>query len=287
MLDRRSFLGLAGGVVILAACGGGGDDDAADSTFEHDHPFDGLTELRPGVLSSDLYVSDTPQRFAFAMTAKEGYASMGAVRVAAAPEGRKAADFVETTLHTDGLPERRGVYVAEMTLATAGIWDAVVDLDGETVPFAFQVKAQAEAPTIGSAAPTNPSPTPDATLGVDPICTRNPMCELHASSLDTAIGAGTPVVALFATPARCTSEYCGPVLDTMLPLVKEYDGITFVHIEIYKDLRSEDLVPTVVDWGLPSEPFLFGIAADGTITARLDGAFGQDEMRAVFDDLVS
>jgi len=54
-----------------------------------------------------------------------------------------------------------------------------------------------------------------------------------------------------------------------------------------RKISTEDLVPTVTDWGLPSEPFLFGIAADGTITARLDGAMGQNEMRAAFEALAN
>jgi hypothetical protein len=284
MITRRSFLGLAGGMVVLAACGG--DDDDAGETIEHDH--EELTDLAPAVLSSDLYAGSAPQRFAFALLAKEGFASGDPVRVAVAPEGTQPETFVDTTLHTDGLPSRRGVYVAEFSFDTPGIWDGVVDRGGELLPFAFQVKEQPEAPAVGAAAPATPSPTPDATLGVDPFCTRDPMCDLHTTSLDTVIGKGAPVLVLFATPARCTSQYCGPVLDTLLPLVAEYeDRVTIVHVEIYKDLRSDDLVPTVADWALPAEPFLFGVAGDGTITARLDGAFGQDEMRAVLEDLAA
>ena len=40
-------------------------------------------------------------------------------------------------------------------------------------------------------------------------------------------------------------------------------------------------------WNLPSEPWLFGVDASGLITARLDGAFGQDEMRTVLDNLAT
>ena len=285
MLSRRTFLGLAGGMVVLAACGGNDDDAASSEPGMHDHGE--FSELAPAVVASDLHVSAQPQRFAFAMTAKEGFASGSPVRVAVAPPGSETADFVATTLHTDGLPDRRGVYVAHLTFDRAGTWNGVVDRDGERLPFAFAVKAEAEAPVAGDRAPTAASPTPGSTLGVDPICTRDPMCELHGDSLDSVIGHGTPVAVLFATPARCTSQYCGPVLDSLLPLVPAYEGrIRFVHVEIFKDLRTTDLVPTVTDWGLPSEPWLFGVAADGTIAARLDGAFGQDEMRSVLDELV-
>ena len=74
----------------------------------------------------------------------------------------------------------------------------------------------------GMAAPGAASPTTADTLGVDPICTRDPMCPLHTQSLSTVIGAGKPVAALFATPARCQSAYCAPVLDEFLDVIKGY-----------------------------------------------------------------
>jgi hypothetical protein len=98
-------------------------------------------------------------------------------------------------------------------------------------------------------------------------------------SLSSVIGAGKPVAALFATPARCQSQYCGPVLDELLKVMGPYeDRITFVHIEIYLAPTGTDHVPTVDAWGLPSEPWLFGIDGTGTIRARIDGAFGGTEM---------
>ena len=99
----------------------------------------------------------------------------------------------------------------------------------------------------GASAPTDASPTPTNTLGVDPICTRDPMCPLHTASLDTVIGKGKPVAVLFATPARCQSQYCGPVLDSLLPLVGDYqDRVDIVHVDIYKGRRTrgEERPPT-------------------------------------------
>jgi hypothetical protein len=285
-LSRRSFLALSGGVVLLAACGSGDDPSGGSPGTTagdgHHHDHDGFTDLSPGVLSSDLYATETPQRLAFAMLAKEGYASGGDVRLAVAPPGETPQEFLPTTLHAEGLPERRGVYVAEMTLPVAGVWSGIAERDGERIEFAFQVHGTPRAPVIGAAAPTAASPTPAAPLGVDPICTREPMCDLHERSLDTLIGAGRPVVVLFATPARCASQYCGPVLDTLLPLVAEFaDRVDVVHVDIYRDLRSDAVSPTVEAWGLPSEPWLYRVEGDGTISARLDGAFGTDEIRAV------
>jgi hypothetical protein len=172
--------------------------------------------------------------------------------------------------------------------ATAGVWKAEATVGGKKVPFALQVNAQPVAPIPAQQAPRDPSPTTTDTLGVNPICTRSPMCPLHTVSLSTVIGAGKPVAALFATPARCQSQYCGPVLNELLKVMGPYsDRVTFVHIEIYKTLTSTDYVPTVDAWGLPSEPWLFGIDATGTIKSRIDGAFGGTEMKTLLDNLVA
>jgi hypothetical protein len=270
-VSRRAFLGLAGGVVLLAACG---DDAPAEPRVAE------FTELAPGVLSSDLYATDAPQRFAFAALAKEGYASVEPARLAVAPPGEEPTRFVATTLRTDGLPERRGIYLADLVLPTAGTWNGVVDFGDTTTDFTFRVLDEAAAPTVGDAAPATASPTKVAPLGVDPLCTREPPCDLHADSIDTLLADRRPLAILFATPARCHSQYCGPVLDTLLPLVDDHPDVAFVHVEIYRGLRTDDLVPTVDAWRLPSEPWLFAVDGDGRVTARLDGAFSTTELRA-------
>ena len=239
-------------------------------------------------MSGDLYVSDTPQRFAFAMLAKEGYASQGTATFAVAPDGTKPTEFVETTLHEAGLPERRGVYVAELVFDKEGVWDGVADREGEKLPFVFQVKAKADAPTVGAAAPNDASPTPSIALGVDPICTRDPMCPLHTLSLDTVIGEGQARRGAVRDTRALPVAVLRPGARQLLPLVGAYqDRVDIVHVDIYKDLRTNETSPTVTAWNLPSEPWLFGVDAAGAITARLDGAFGQDEMRAVLDALAT
>jgi hypothetical protein len=110
---------------------------------------------------------------------------------------------------------------------------------------------------------------------------------LHKVSLSEVVGTGRPVAVLFATPALCQSQYCGPVLDELLDVRRPYeDRVAFVHVEIYRSNRGADLAPTVEAWGLPTEPWFFTIDGAGTITGRLDGAFGGDEMTAQLDTLV-
>ena len=227
MLSRRNFLGLAGGVVVLAACGGDDDDGGSGSdTPAHRPRRRGVHRARrPRCCRATCTCRTTPQRFAFALLAKEGYASQGAVT----RRGRARRHDADASSSTDDVA--RGGAAAEPRrvrrrdrLRPGRHLGRHRDRDGEKLPFAFQVKAKADAPTIGAAAPADPSPTPPNALGVDPICTRDPMCPLHTQSLDTIIGKGRPVAVLFATPARCQSQYCGPVLDSLLPLVDDVQG---------------------------------------------------------------
>jgi hypothetical protein len=239
-------------------------------------------------LSSDLYSSTEPQRLAFAIARGPNFASGAPAQVALAPPGTDEGQVYETKLHRDGLPKGRGVYVAEVTLNQPGVWNALALTRGKRVPFAIDVKPSPEAPAVGSAAPRAASPTRADTLGVTPICTRKPQCPLHTVSLSDVIGAGKPVAVMFATPALCQSMYCGPVLDELLDIRDPFaDAVTFVHVEIYKSNKGADLSPTVEAWALPSEPWFITIDGAGTITSRLDGAFGGDEMRTNLEALTA
>jgi hypothetical protein len=283
--SRRAFLGgalgAAGGLVVAGSLG---DVAWADSTLDP-------KTFVPLVLSADLAASPQPQRMVFALSHSTSkgiqYASGPAVTVRFRKKGGQWSALQKPAFDRAGLPKGRGVYVAQPVLDSAGIWQVEARAQGQKVPFTIQVNPAPTAVIPGEAAPRDPSPTTTDTLNVDPICTRDPACPLHTQSLSTVIGAGKPVAALFATPARCQSQYCAPVLDEFLATIKGYgDQIVPVHIEIYQKSTGTALVPTVEAWRLPSEPWLFGIDAGGTVQSRIDGAFGGTEMKALLDALV-
>jgi hypothetical protein len=280
-ISRRAFLAASGGLAIAATVG-------PELAAAHDEPALGK-ELGALVLSSDLYASPEPQRFVFGLASKRGYVSGPPVRVGFAPPGTTGEVDITldpTRLYKAGLPKGRGVYVAEPVLDTPGVWPGFALVKDRQIDFAIQVKEAPDAPQPGATASRAPSPTVADTLGVKPICTRQPRCPLHTVSLSEVIGAGTPTAVLFATPARCQSEYCGPVLDTLLSVRDRYEGaITFVHVEIYLNNKTVELAPTVQAWGLLSEPWLFTADAAGTIVGAIDGAFGRGEMVQLLDEL--
>jgi hypothetical protein len=287
-VSRRAFLGggiaAAGGLVLAGAMG--------DAAFAGDSASVDPKTFFPLVFSSDLYASTQPQRMVFALShgGKNGiqFASGPSVSVRFRPPGGGAwTPLTKTTYDRVGLPKGRGVYVTDATFATSGTWKVEARAQGSKIPFTIAVNPQPAALVPGMPAPKAASPTVADTLGVKPICTRDPMCPLHTQSLSTVIGAGKPVAALFATPARCQSAYCGPVLDEFLKVSAGYgDAIVPVHIEIYQAPTGTALVPTLAAWQIESEPWLFGVDATGMIQSRIDGAFGGNEMKAVLDQLV-
>lgn len=279
-LTRRAFLAAGGGLLVAATAGGYPEVAFADDA-----------RLEWGLLTIDPYASPNPQRFGFALeTRKRGFASGPKAEIAFAygARAKPKAPYSRATLHAKGLPKKRGIYTVEAMFPQAGSWQATVKVNGQRITHAFTVQEHAQAPAPGSPAPRVPTPTVTDAMGVDPICTRNPPCPLHQQSLSEAIGGGKPVAVMFATPALCESRYCGPVLDDLLTLVGQFqDRITFVHVEIYTSLDGRNTLPAVQAWGLPGEPFLFGVDATGNVVARLDGAFGHDEQQQLLERLVS
>jgi hypothetical protein len=294
-LSRRAFLAAGGSAILLAACGGSSDKTGSNArsstTGTGSSGKKGLSAFR---MEIEPYVAPgQPQRLAFILVKNDGdFASGPAAKLAIAPPKGQLGTPMAASLHTEGLPEGRGVYVVEPTLTEPGNWRGTVTIEGHgDAELAFPVSANPDTPKVGDMGRVIASPTTANTMGVDPLCTRtddksNPApCSFHSQSLDQVIGKGKPVIAMFATPARCQSRYCGPVLDQLIQLAPEYgDRIVPVHTEIYKDLTSNDLVPATESWlGFSGEPWIFAMDGTGKVTGRLSGAFATDEIRNLIE----
>lgn len=283
-ISRRSFLAGTGVVLLGAACSK--NDSDGSSSGSSDDNRGGIVGLR---VSPSQYAAPDPQRFAFALTKDDRFwdDATSATITFTSPTGETSRP-APAELHADGLPEGRGVYATTATTPSAGIWTATIGVDGQSADLPFEVTPVPNVPLVGTAAIVAPSPTPTAPLGTDPICTREPGCGLHKVSLDQMLGTGRPVAVMFATPARCQSQYCGPVLDLLLDVKDPYvDQVDFVHVEIYQSDKGAALVPTVESWKLDSEPWLFGVDGAGTIVSTLGGAFDRTDIKDLLDQLVA
>lgn len=287
-LSRRAFLAAGGSALVLAACGSGSDKGGGAAK-----PGTGKAGKSAFRMEIEPYVSTSPQRFAFILVDQNrNFAGGPPARLAIAPPGGKLGEAMPATYHGEGLPEGRGVYVVEPVLGRAGNWSGKVLIPGQPdADLSFPVSANPDTPVVGAMGRSIQSPTTANTLGTDPLCTRtdsksNPApCSFHQQSLDQVIGTGKPVIAMFATPARCQSRYCGPVLDQLIALAPQYgDRIVPIHTEIYTDATSNDLVTATEVWlGTTGEPWVFAMDGTGKVTGRLSGAFATDEIRRLID----
>ena len=135
-------------------------------------------------------------------------------------------------------------------------------------------------PGPGDRAPLIHTPTKTDVAGnVGLIDTRRPPSGQHEVDFADVVGK-RPVVLTFATPLLCESRVCGPVVDIVEQVRDEYgDRADFIHMEIYRDNEvNKGYRPQVRAWRLPSEPWVFTIDKNGRIAARIEGAFGADEL---------
>ena len=92
-----------------------------------------------------------------------------------------------------------------------------------------------------------------------------------------------PFVVTFATPLYCQTRTCGPVVQVVQSVAKDWQaqGVDFIHVEIYKDNDPAKGTNQWVDqWKLPSEPFTFVVDRTGVIRERFEGAFSAAELQA-------
>jgi hypothetical protein len=205
--------------------------------------------------------------------------------------GLKERPFARTTARAERIGveavergEASEIFVAELDLPEPGVyWLLAEPVGGRSIQAVgtVEVKEEAEAPQVGERALPSRTPTlAEATL--EELSTAGaPDPELYRTSVADALAAKRPFVLAFATPKYCASRTCGPVTDVLSEVSRRHadSGVRFVHVEIY---TAND--PTwgenewVREWGLPSEPWVFLVGADGTIAARFEGTVSVREL---------
>jgi hypothetical protein len=275
MRAGRFLLLLIGAAAVMSACSSG------------------VTPLAI-VASNSASIGTGEQRILFAMVDPEtnGYlASEDAAATAVlrdedgTPLGTYDLEFVWT------VPEVRGIYAGYFDIPGPGVYQVSVEQEGlaESGPTGFV--AADDPPMVGPGESALLSETRTAAdvsdlslITTDP----DPDPEMYSMTVAEAVSNGRPAVLVFATPGFCTTQSCGPMLDQVKELRPDYPEVDFVHVEIYDDLQVENveelvLVDAVVDWQIPSEPWVYIVDEEGTVVAAFEGAVNEDELTAVLD----
>lgn len=289
--------------LLLAACGD--DDDRVILT-----PV--TAEYFPATISSDVAVGSN--RFVMGLLTQEQVPVPDAdLRLrfffpadSDSPALKSEMDAVAVTIqksythtHSDGTVESHeagevGVYVANVAFDTAGSW--VVEVSGtlkdgeaiETQTNLFSVRDESLSPGIGEPAPQSVQAILSDVTDIREIDTSvEPIPEMHDKTIAEAVTSGTPSVIVFATPAFCVSQICGPTKDFVDDLYDVYASeANFVHVEPYDLVKARagtalEVLPLIVDdWGLQNEPWVFIVGADGNIAAKFEGTVSYEELEA-------
>lgn len=278
----RSTYALRMAVLILAMAAGvtscGGDDGSG-------LPDDALVL----VVSSDLAVGQERVLVSAIDRDNRSLVTDQPVRLAFfAPDGTVREEVRARFIWA--IPDVRGMWVARVTFDTPGTWTPAVRTPDDRlvrgVP--FSVAPESLAIQVGDAAPPSRSKTP-ADGPIEAITSDpTPDPRLYGMTVAEAVGSGRPSVIVFATPAFCTSRTCGPALDTAKSLLDQYPGVNWIHVEVYDNLdapTAETLVlaEPVVEWGLPSEPWVFVVDTAGVVTDRFEGMVDPAELEEALD----
>lgn len=319
VVPRWSMLLFAASVVLLAACGAasadGGWDARGIAQSQDGVPFFpiratsppavGPTRLAIGLTENGALLPNATVAMRIYRLAEEpqdapNVADLRAEQIATARSITVTSDHKhdDGTVHPHEGPTST-VYVANVLLDEPGWWgiEADVELGGERyegVRLSFWVRDVSGEPGIGAPVPRSAQRTLRDVSDISEIDTSvPPHPEFHELTIAEALDTGKPVVVAFVTPAFCQTRFCGPVMEeVILPTHARYgDAIEIVHIEPF-DLEAmrrgvPEPVPTVEEWGLLSEPFVFVLGPDGTVAAKFEGIMEAEEIAAALDVLLS
>ncbi len=266
-------------------------------------------EMVPIIVSSELVVGSN--RFLFGLTDTQNVPI-------ASPELATTARFYDLVADPSTpfaeapgsfiwtVPDELGLYHTTADFPRAGPWgvEIVASVAGQpdtTARAIFDVREASTTPTIGAAAPASDTPTATDAAGIAAISTDPaPNPAFYRTSVKDALAAGRPFVLVFSTPLFCTSRTCGPTMETVKAAAAPYgEQIDVIHVEPYKlqlidgqpqpELDANggfQVVPSALEWGIPVEPYVFVVGADGKLAAKFEGAIGADELQTAIDMVV-
>jgi hypothetical protein len=271
--------------------------------------------MQAELATSDIYVN-APQRVAVGLIFANGnlvtfgsvgfsFSYLGTAKQPIAPQAgpRATAAYIPTPGTPPGTgsgptitDSARGVYEAEnVTFDAPGVWSVLVTADiagagTQMARKAFLVEATPALPAPGQPALRTENLTIHS-KGVPPAAIDSraaiegsiPDRNLHEWTIADAIAQHKPVLVVFATPVYCISRFCGPVTVAVEELSKRYpDRAVFIHVEIWRNHNKGVINKAAADWLYRNrdltEPWLYLIAANGTILDRWSSLFDVEEV---------
>ncbi len=305
---------LLGALALLAAaCGGGEAPEPTPAPTATSAPevIDGEIAIVPA--GADFAVGDnvhfpfvtmslggeildvrdvTARFFADAVDNPTEVASVRAVK------SSPGVDIESEHIHADGSEHEhgaeavsKGAFYADIDLDRPGVWGLVVTGtldDGTEVmgQMSFSVIEKPDFPAPGDIAIASDNLIASEVEDIRTIDSGTVANDMHEVKIKDAIAAGRPFVVVFATPAFCTSRFCGPVVEEVETLNDDYAAdVDFIHIEIWMDRTGDVVNPTALEWLAQendrfTEPWIYVVDKNGVIFDRWEGPASRVIMEA-------
>jgi hypothetical protein len=209
--------------------------------------------------------------------------------------GQRVHRHADGTQHVHGVGDSdvRGIYVTQLAFTHAGPWGVeLLARDGnssvEPARFTVAVSDSAATPALGSPAPRSRNLVARDVKDLRQIDTsQRPDIRLHQTRIVDAITQGKPQLIVFATPQFYTSRMCGPVVEIVKTLLPAYGKkVAFTHQEIWQDFALKQPFPTVIEWQLRSEPWIFLVDRQGVVRAKFEGLVTARELEAALRQML-
>jgi hypothetical protein len=290
---------LVGGLVLAGGCGEGESGPTGE-----DAPPGSLNALwdRPGpnialVPGTSTFVPGEV-RFSFLVVRNDGsLVERPSARVWLARD-LKARPFVRATATLEEIDAPGGIYadagdhparlyVTRVQVPAAGTYWLLAEPVGARIQgvATLDVKATSAPPEVGERAIASETPTLASSGGdLAALSTSSkPVPALYRHSIASALAEGAPFVVTFSTPKFCTSRTCGPVVDVVDAVRREFArrGLRFIHVEVYEgNDPAQGYNRWMREWKLTTEPWVFLVGRDGRIAERFEGSVSVRELRA-------
>ena len=215
--------------------------------------------------------------------------------VRSAKQERSVHRHADGTEHVHGGESSvRGIYVAQFSFARAGAWGVEIladqkDGSPEVARTAVTVLESPQTPALGSPAPRSRNLIARDVKNLRQIDTSpQPDPRLHQVRIADAIAQGKPQLIVFATPQFCTSRMCGPVVDIVRTLLPTYGKrVAFIHQEIWQDFAEKKVFPTIEEWRLITEPWIFVVDGQGIIRGKFEGLVTASELEIALQQILT
>ena len=193
--------------------------------------------------------------------------------------------------------DARGLYTTQLTFDRPGTWsmDVSVTQDGGATLAAtviFDVLEATEAPAVGAPAPRSHSKTVSGVQALEELSTGSMIDpDLYQVTIADAAGSALPTVVVFASPAFCANEVCGPQVEVLQQIKDAYRGqANFIHVDLYEnpheiqgDIDRSRISPVVEEWGLPSIEWTFVLDRHGNVAAKFEAFATLTEVQAALE----